>query len=68
MEHFMGNTLYAHSAFLFTLFMIHEIFVHWLYPYYHGNDYPTSDFSLLLKSPGVCVYRYYIIYFAFMNL
>jgi len=32
MEHFMGNTLYAHSAFLFTLFTIHETFVHEVIP------------------------------------
>jgi len=54
--------------FLFTLFAIHETFSHWLYPYYHNIDYSTSGFSLLLKSPYAYVYRYYIIFFVFMNL
>jgi hypothetical protein len=67
-EHFMGNILYAHSAYLFTLFTIHDKFSHRVYPYYHDNGYPTSVFSLLLNSPCPYVYKYYIIYFAFMYL
>jgi hypothetical protein len=58
----MGDTLYAYSAILFTLFTIHETFLHWLYSYYHDTDYPTSVFSLSLKSPCLYVYRCYIIY------
>jgi hypothetical protein len=45
----MRNTLYAHSA-AFIYFTLHETFLHWLYPYYHDNDYPTTGF-FLRKSP-----------------